>query len=162
MSLLFVICVWALCLITKGDSIEACAIPKHDRGAITLPCAAASAPRSSGNRGFYCLLAFVRLLRPPIGVLSRQQSRCCTRARESQGKSVGKGFSLVREGQAQIAPSFSPSRFQSQGIRNDWADAFGTDSMRWRSIKDLGVNAWGRTNETVKRLGKSTDALSPT
>ena len=29
-------------LITKGDSTEACAIPKHDRGAITLPCAAAS------------------------------------------------------------------------------------------------------------------------
>src|SRR6476661_2103743 len=77
-------------LITKGDSIEACAIPKHDRGAITLPCAAASAPRSSRNRGFFCLLAFVRLLRPPIGVLSRQQSRCCTRAREPQGKSVGK------------------------------------------------------------------------
>jgi hypothetical protein len=25
-----------------------------------------------------------------------------------------------------------------------------------------GSNAWGRTNETVKRLGKSTDALSPT
>jgi len=25
-----------------------------------------------------------------------------------------------------------------------------------------GGNAWGRTNETVKRLGKSTDALSPT
>jgi len=33
------------------------------------------------------------------------------------GEERWKGFSLVREGQAQIAPSFSPSRFKSRGIR---------------------------------------------
>jgi len=100
-----------------------------------LPCAAASAPRSSRNRGFFCLLAFVRLLRPPIGVLSRQQSRCCTRAREPQGKSVGKGFSLVREGQAQIAPSFSPSRFKSRDT-HQWL-AVNFDLLGRRSVVRL-------------------------
>jgi hypothetical protein len=83
------------------------------------------------------LLAFVRLLRPPIGVLSRQQSRCCTRAREPHGKRVGKGFSLVREGQAQMPHLFSPSRFKSQGIRQRLGRCLPRRiSTRLRSIND--------------------------
>jgi hypothetical protein len=67
------------------------------------------------------LLAFVRLLRPPIGVLSRQQSRCCTRAREPQGKSVGKVSPLCERDKRKLPHLFHQAGSNRGEYANYWA-----------------------------------------
>src|SRR6185437_14270905 len=71
-------------LITKGDSTEACDIPKHDRGAITLPCAAASAPRSTGQ------FALVQFQGSSCG---SRASDCCRLSTPIGGRSRRTGIS---------------------------------------------------------------------
>ena len=112
---------WSLCPDHERDSIEACTIPKHDRGAITLPCAAASAPRSMGQFALVPLAQGRTLSNGlPVGLArSRTASRLLPAEHAIGGRSRRTKASKQKN---PLIPAFSPGR-QSLGIRNDWADA---------------------------------------